>query len=147
MRCGQTGVISRGNRRVSRNGAASRHPVLTHQRDEIALQETQLIFPGAQIGKEGPRERCITPAPGAHPGAASTAAAAPAVPRRRGCHGPRPRRGFRNLCENTSPRTINQALVPVVTRARRPGNRTLRFREAEIFLDDLLESTPSPRLN
>lgn len=58
---------------------SSTHPPLTHQRDEIALEETQLIFPRAQIGKEGPREGCVAPSTGAHPRAASSTASASAV--------------------------------------------------------------------
>lgn len=90
-------------------GSVQTYPVLTHQRDEIALQETQLIFPGAQIGKESPREGCVSPSAGTHPCTAATATRATAVARRWRRHRPRPWRCFRDLCENTSRGTINPA--------------------------------------
>lgn len=93
-------AVGPNNNPASLRNPGSRHHPLTHQRDEIALEETQLILPRAQIGEEGPREGCVTPSAGAHPCPAAPTASASAVAWCRGRHGPRPWRGFRYLCEN-----------------------------------------------
>lgn len=64
---------------------------LTHQRDEITLQEAQLILPRAEVGEESPGEGCISPTSNADPGANA------AVAGRGRRHGSRPGWSLWNL--------------------------------------------------